>query len=103
MIGDCVVRWSPEPVAQAHWSKRAHGRDKPWKEEGIGDVLPSWIELGFVLHFISSVHNKWASLVAQMVKNLPANAGDSGSIPGQEDPLEREMATHSRILGASLK
>ncbi|CAI9164575.1 unnamed protein product [Rangifer tarandus platyrhynchus] len=24
----------------------------------------------------------WASLVAQMVKNLPANAGDPGSIPG---------------------
>ena len=24
----------------------------------------------------------WASLVAQMVKTLPANAGDLGSIPG---------------------
>ena len=28
-----------------------------------------------------------------VVKNLPANAGDAGSIPGQEDPLEEEMAT----------
>lgn len=46
MVGDCVGGWSPEPVAQAHGSNRAHGRDKPWKEEGIGDVLPSWIELG---------------------------------------------------------
>ena len=26
------------------------------------------------------------------------NAGDLGSIPGQEDPLEKEMATHSSIL-----
>ena len=26
------------------------------------------------------------------------DTGDSGSIPGQEDPLEKEMATHSRIL-----
>ena len=26
------------------------------------------------------------------------NAGDSGSIPGWEDPLEKEMATHSSIL-----
>ena len=26
------------------------------------------------------------------------NAGDSGSIPGWEDPLEEEMATHSSIL-----
>ena len=36
-----------------------------------------------------------------MLKNLPANAGDArdmGSIPGSEDPLEEEMATHSSIL-----
>ena len=33
-----------------------------------------------------------------MVKNLPANAGDAGSIPGSEDPPEEEMATHSSIL-----
>ena len=36
-----------------------------------------------------------------MVKNMPANAGDSrdvGLIPGLEDPLEEEMATHSSIL-----
>ena len=33
-----------------------------------------------------------------MVKNLPANAGDSGLIPDLEDPLEKEMATHSSIL-----
>ena len=33
-----------------------------------------------------------------MIKNLPANSGDVGSIPGQEDPLEKEMATHSSIL-----
>ena len=26
------------------------------------------------------------------------NAGDPGSIPGSEDRLEKEMATHSRIL-----
>ena len=32
------------------------------------------------------------------VKNPPANAGDKGSIPGQEDPLEKEMATHSSIF-----
>ena len=33
-----------------------------------------------------------------MVKNPPANAGDLGSIPGVENPLEKEMATHSSIL-----
>ena len=33
-----------------------------------------------------------------MVKNLPANAGDTGSIPGLGNPLDKEMATHSSIL-----
>ena len=33
-----------------------------------------------------------------VVKNLPANAGDPGSILGLENPLEKEMATHSSIL-----
>ena len=30
-----------------------------------------------------------------MVKNLPANAGDTGLIPGLGRSLEEEMATHS--------
>ena len=33
-----------------------------------------------------------------LIKNLPANAGDVGSILGQDDPLEEETATHSSIL-----
>ena len=33
-----------------------------------------------------------------MVKNLPANVGDLDLIPGQEDLLEKEVATHSSIL-----
>ena len=40
----------------------------------------------------------WASLVDQCVKNLPANAGVRGLSLGWEDPLEKEMATHSSIL-----
>ena len=35
-----------------------------------------------------------------MVKNPLANAGDTrdvGSVPDQEDPLEKETATHSSI------
>ena len=31
-------------------------------------------------------------------KESPCSAGDLGLIPGQEDPLEKEMATHSSIL-----
>ena len=32
------------------------------------------------------------------VKVSVCNAGDLGSTPGSEDPLEKEMATHSIIL-----
>ena len=33
-----------------------------------------------------------------VVKNPPANAGDTGSIPDPGRSLEKEMATHSSIL-----
>ena len=36
-----------------------------------------------------------ASLKAQLVKNLPAMQGTWVQFLGQEDPLEKEMATHS--------
>ena len=35
-----------------------------------------------------------ASLLAQMVKNPPANAGHSGSTLGGEDALEEGLAAH---------
>ena len=31
------------------------------------------------------------------MNNLPANAGDPGFATGSEDPLEKEMATHSSV------
>ena len=37
------------------------------------------------------------SQVAQTVKNLPAMQEIQGQSLGQEDPLEKEMATHSSI------
>ena len=40
----------------------------------------------------------WHSQMAQMVKNLPAVQGTQVLSLGQEDPLEKEMATHSSIL-----
>ena len=39
-----------------------------------------------------------ASLVAQMVKNLPAVQDTRVRSLSQEDPLEKEMVTHSSIL-----
>ena len=40
----------------------------------------------------------WASLVAQMVKNLPAMQETQVRFLSREDPLEKGMATHSSIL-----
>ena len=40
----------------------------------------------------------WVSLVAQMVKHLPATWETWVRSLGQEDPLEKEMETHSSTL-----
>ena len=38
------------------------------------------------------------SLIAQSVKNLPAMQETQIKFQGQEDPLDKEMATHSNVL-----
>ena len=40
----------------------------------------------------------WASLVAQLVKNLPTVWETGVQSLGREDPLEKELATHSSTL-----
>ena len=42
--------------------------------------------------------NDGASLIAQLVKNLPTMQETQVKFLGQEDPLENEMATHSSTL-----
>ena len=41
-----------------------------------------------------------ASLVAETIKNLPAMQETQVPSLGGEDPLEKGMATHSRILAS---
>ena len=50
-----------------------------------------WLNLKITVHFIR------ASLVAQMVKNLPAMQETQVQSLGWEDFLEKGMATHSSI------
>ena len=52
----------------------------------------------FILFLLSTSHFCRASLVAQLVKNLPAMQETWLWSLGQEDPLEKGMATHSSIL-----
>ena len=40
----------------------------------------------------------WGSLIAQLVKNLPAMQETLVQFLGEEDPLEKGTATHSSIL-----
>ena len=44
-----------------------------------------------------------ASLVAQTVKRLPAIRETWVRSPGQEDPLEKEMASHSSTLAWKIR
>ena len=44
------------------------------------------------------MYHIWAFLEAQMVKNLPAMQDTWVQCLGGEDPLEKDMATHSSTL-----
>ena len=88
-------------------SSQGRPRTMAWKE----DIKLSESEadqtrcLDFCLLFVSHEFYKsdgkfsaWDSLVAQTMKNLPAMQETWVQSLGQEDPLEKEMATHSSIL-----
>ena len=49
-------------------------------------------------HLYQNLRGKYCYLVAQMVKNPPAMEKTWVRSLGQEDPLEKETATHSSIL-----
>ena len=44
------------------------------------------------------INSNWGFPGGSVVKNLPANAGDAGSIPELGRSLGKGMATHSSIL-----
>ena len=52
----------------------------------------------FIARNLDTFRRFGASLVAQLVKNLPAVQETRVRSLGWEDPLEKEMATHSSIL-----
>ena len=54
--------------------------------------------LDLVVQIYGQFHMLWASLVAQMVKNLPAMEETQVLSPSQEDPLEKGMTILSSIL-----
>ena len=61
-----------------------------------------WVDIYFgiidIFKYYVVIMLFWASLVAQMVENLPALWETHTRSLGWEDPFEEEMATHSSIL-----
>ena len=60
--------------------------------------ITTWIMLFACLFFLAFPTAKWASLVAQIVRNLPSMWETQVQSLGWEGPLEEEMATHYSIL-----
>ena len=52
--------------------------------------------------YIPNHIDNWASLVAQLVKNLPAVQETLVRFLAWEDPLEKGQATHSSVPGPPL-
>ena len=53
---------------------------------------------GLLPGFLCTFALSWASLVAQLIKNLPTMQETLVQFLGQEDPLEKGTAIHSSIL-----
>ena len=58
-------------------------------------LLNCWLTQNY---FTENYTDNWASLVAQLVKNLPAMQETSVPSLGWEDPLEKGKSTPSSIL-----
>ena len=66
----------------------------------IADLVELFSSLKLGLdNYDLNIFISYRSLVAQMVKNLPAMQETSVLFLGQEDPLEKGQATHSNFLG----
>ena len=74
-------------------------------DEGlVYTVIPSQLEVEMGLAFFIVYYHPsgWASLVAQRLKRLPPMWETWARSLGREDPLEEEMATHSRTLAGRI-
>ena len=90
------VAESKPVVASRVWRQRRDERQM--RRFSVREMV--WILIVVVseVHILSKFIKLGASLEAQMVKNLPAIQETQVQSLGQEDPLEKGMATHSSIL-----
>ena len=69
-----------------------------WLSSPLPVVNLTWVFLRNSYYHCPSLYLDGASLVAQLVKNLPAMRGTWVQSLGWEDPLEKGKATHSSTL-----
>ena len=126
MKGELDGKWQRKKDQQISFSK---GRGKPYKTFNTHLVSISFTHyksnvIFCVFHTVSFIRNPFVLIsyfVIQTItflifcffgytgfpsdscgKESACNAGDLGLFPGWEDPLEKEMATHSSILAQSI-
>ena len=85
----------PSPHGRFLFQLLIRYKNKRWKKKDVRKSGPQKTTCFFLTCKFFSL---WASLVAQTVKNLPAMQETWVWSLGQEDPLEKEMATHSSSL-----
>ena len=86
-----------------YWKKWSKTLDTKYP---LRDRLSLWGRECYVIHFLKGGRDhkkecagaKLNPMLAQIVKNLPAMQETQVPFLGQEDPLEKGMATHSSIL-----
>ena len=81
------------PAMLETWVQSQGWEDPPEKGKATHSSILAWR-----IPWTEKPGGLGASLVAQLVKNLPSIQETRVQSLGQEDPLEKEMATHSYIL-----
>ena len=84
------------PEAACKYSHCSVGKESAWNAGDPGSIPGSGRSPGEGIGY--PLLCSWASLVAQLVKNLPAVWKTWVQSLGWEDPLEKGKATHSSIL-----
>ena len=75
------------PVTTTQWERKSVNDGATWGKESSEDIM--------VFKCLQDRKGLWASLLVQMVKNLPAKRQTQVRSLGREDPLEKDMAPHS--------
>ena len=101
------------PAMQETWVRSLGGEDHLEKGKATHSSILAWRMPWSIVHGVTKsqtltecfhfhFHIPWASLVAQMIKNLPAMWETWVQSPGLEVLLKKGMATHSSILACRI-